>query len=282
LDESLDVSYKMSGKEYFDYHSHHENEIYFFHAGACRYLIHNHIYDLKPGDILLMDGLTLHRPNIFPHEPYVRSVVHFSPHIIQDVLNTLGSSYLLDVFKISTHQLIRTHENEQSKQLETIIQKMVHIQQSNDAYYETIKTELKLLLIQALIIIYKMLDANQLNDTRTHSPKSEHAERIATYIQDHFMKPLNLHVISEALNLSKSYASHLFKEMTGFTMMEYVMECRLNHAKYLLEIKPKKSIKKIAYDCGFESASHFSRYFRSKVGKTARAYRQYRLETFSP
>src|SRR5690625_5473447 len=77
-------------------------------------------------------------------------------------------------------------------------------------------------------------------------------------------------MIADALNMSKSYVSHLFKDMTGFTVMEYVMGCRLTHAKYLLEMKPDKKIAKVAYESGFESASHFSRYFRQKTGLTDR------------
>src|SRR5699024_7890242 len=108
--------------------------------------------------------------------------------------------------------------------------------------------------------------------------KAEHAENIATFIQDHYMKKLTLDSIADALNLSKSYISHLFKEMTGFTIMDYVMECRLIQAKYLLEMEPGKPIKDVAHTSGFESSSHFSRYFRSKVGKTAREYRNDRLK----
>src|SRR5690625_8015306 len=88
---SLNVSYRLKGKnEQIDYHSHPEYEIYFFHSGTCRYLIHNQIYDLEPGDIILMDGLTLHKPNVYLPKEYIRSVLHFSPQLIQKVLAELG------------------------------------------------------------------------------------------------------------------------------------------------------------------------------------------------
>src|SRR5690625_4716080 len=116
---SLNVSYRLKGKnEKIDYHSHPEYEIYFFHAETCKYLIHNQIYDLKPGDIIVMDGLTLHRPNISSNEPYIRSVIHFSPHIIRNVLKTLNSEYLLDIFEQLPHYFIRTKENRLAKKLE--------------------------------------------------------------------------------------------------------------------------------------------------------------------
>jgi AraC family transcriptional regulator, melibiose operon regulatory protein len=60
--------------------------------------------------------------------------------------------------------------------------------------------------------------------------------------------------------------------------MEYVMECRLTQAKYLLEMEQHKPLKDVSYESGFESATHFSRYFREKVGVTAKEYRQIRLK----
>ncbi|WP_209123813.1 helix-turn-helix domain-containing protein [Alkalihalobacillus sp. BA299] len=71
--------------------------------------------------------------------------------------------------------------------------------------------------------------------------------------------------------------SHVFKETTGFTVMEYVMGCRLTQVKYLLEIELDKPLKDIAYECGFESVSHFSRFFRQQVGMTPKEYRRFRL-----
>lgn len=63
-----------------DYHAHSDfYEIFFFHEGTCKYLVGNHIYDLQPGDILIMDGTFLHKPNVPKNSPYVRSHVHFSP-----------------------------------------------------------------------------------------------------------------------------------------------------------------------------------------------------------
>ena len=278
LNESFSAHYRSTSTyEQFDYHSHHEYEIYFFHAGSCRYLIHNQIYDLEPGDIILMDGLTLHKPNVYLPKEYIRSVLHFSPQSIQKVLAELGSPFLLDVFEGPSHRLIRTHENAQSQELEFLIDKIDTTIQERAQNDQLRKTELNVLLIQALIIVYQLSQTHQVPAMQPKAFKDEYIEDIATYIQAHFMEKLSLNMIANALNMSKSYVSHLFKDMTGFTVMEYVMGCRLTHAKYLLEMAPDKKIEKVAYESGFESASHFSRYFRQKTGLTAKDYRRHRL-----
>ncbi|WP_194287237.1 AraC family transcriptional regulator [Gracilibacillus oryzae] len=279
MDEPLRVGYRTSKNEEYDYHSHPDHyEIYFFHAGSCRYLIHNQIFDLIPGDLLLMDGMTLHKPNINPNKEYVRSVIHFSPQWIKSVLLEIDSMYLLEVFERLHHCLIRTKENNESKYLEDVIhrlyQKKIEAIRNNTVN----ESELKILLIQILISVHHLgqLDSIKLPDRKTD--KLVHSEKIAEYIQVNYKNKLSLNGIAEALNLSKSYVSHVFKEMTGFTVMEYVMGCRLNQVKYLLEMEPHKPLKDIAYECGFESVSHFSRFFREKVGITAKRYRHSRLD----
>ncbi|WP_227937743.1 AraC family transcriptional regulator [Alkalihalobacillus deserti] len=282
MNETLLVNYRIQGQEghgkyTFDYHSHQEYEIYFFHAGSCRYLIHNQIYDLVPGDILLMDGMTLHRPNIRPNSEYIRSVIHFSPQWIKGVLNELGSMYLLEAFQTLQHCLIRTNENTESKRLEDVIRRLAELKKLSESNNIEPETEMKVLLLQVLIIVHRLGHEEFTITPNEKTDKAEHAENIATYVQLNFMKKLTLVSIADALNLSKSYVSHVFKEMTGFTVMEYVMGCRLTQVKYLLEVEPDKPLKEIAHECGFESVSHFSRYFREKVGVTAKEYRRLRL-----
>lgn len=282
LNQSILAMYRMHGiTETFDYHSHQEYEIYFFHAGSCRYLIHNQIYDLEPGDILLMDGMTLHKPNVNPNSEYVRSVVHFSPQWIKGVLTELNSMYLLDAFKKLQHCLIRTKENEESKELERTICRLSELQQAGKRQDLQSETEMKVLLLQVLISVNRLgeMDSRKIPDEKPE--KAAYAEDVVAYIQSNYMRKLTVDSIAEGLNLSKSYVSHLFKEMTGFTVMEYVMGYRLTQVKYLLEMEPDKALKDIANESGFESVSHFSRYFREKVGVTAREYRRLRQQIYS-
>lgn len=264
----------------FDYHSHPEYEIYLFHGGSCRYLIDNQIYDLEPGDILLMNGLTLHKPNVRLHSEYIRSVIQFPPQWIQSVLEALDSLYLLDAFRKLPHVLIRTKENQASKRLESVISQLAEINRTTDQDFKQKETAMKVLLLQILIIVHQMTQVDEVSYPNQRIEKVEHVERIAKYIQGHYMNTLTLDLIASALNLSKSYLSHLFKEMTGFTVMEYVMASRLTQVKYLLEMNPDQSIKDVAYESGFESASHFSRYFREKVGMTAKEYRLSRQQLY--
>ncbi|WP_162880656.1 AraC family transcriptional regulator [Paraliobacillus sediminis] len=280
MNEPLVVGYRFRGNNFdINYHSHLEHyEIYFFHAGSCRYLINNQIYDLIPGDILLMDGKTLHKPNVDPSSEYVRSVVHFSPKWIQGILTELKSLHVLEVFEKLHHCLIRTNENDESKRLEHIIWRLADLQNNSKRYNTQPEAEMKVLLIEMLLIVNRIGQVNSRKILSSRTEKAEHAENIAVFIQNHYTEKLTLDGIAASLNLSKSYVSHVFKEMTGFTVMEHLMGCRLTQVKYLLEMEPTKPLKDVAFESGFESVSHFSRYFKEKVGVTAKDYRQLRSQ----
>ncbi|MDX8047639.1 AraC family transcriptional regulator [Gracilibacillus sp. S3-1-1] len=277
--DKISVNYRLTGKyDNLKAHSHLEYEIYLFHQGTCHYLIDNQIYDLQPGDILLMDGLALHKPNLPADSVYVRSHIHFLPHTVMPALDGLGAQMLLEVFHQLHHCLIRPETSKQSREVELLIKQMSEISEDITIPSKEKEWQLKTSLIQLLIVVNQLGQNASQKAVSEQYEKAQHAENIASYIQQHYHEKLSIEQIASALTISKSYVSHVFKEMTGYTVMEYVMATRLKQVKFLLEIEENKSLQQIADECGFESVSHFSRFFKKHVGITAKKYRQKRLE----
>ena len=111
--------------------------------------------------------------------------------------------------------------------------------------------------------------------------KRQHAVNIVSWINQHYCEKISLERIAKELNLNKYYISHIFKEVTGYTVMQYVMECRLIQVKYLLEMNLDQSLEDIFLSTGFESAAHFSRFFKERIGMTPTNYRKLKgRETF--
>ncbi|MDR7076938.1 AraC-like DNA-binding protein [Neobacillus niacini] len=291
LDEWMTAFYRVQGVDFynFQFHSHHEFEIYFFCGEDCKYLINNRIYELVPGDIILLDGMTLHKANPGGESAYTRSMVHFSPTWISGLISTLGIPNLLDPFKKLNNPLLRTRYDEngqyvdgQIKKISGLLSEIDEELQRTGKKNELLEAEVKLEMIQLLLCIYKMSQQDLAHVTSKKTEKEIHAEDIASWIRDHFNEKISLDLISSELNLSKYYVSHVFKEVTGFTVMEYVMGCRLNQVKYLLEMEPDLSIAEVSSSSGFESLAHFSRYFKEKVGVTPSKYRKNKLTTGNP
>ncbi|WP_455661068.1 AraC family transcriptional regulator [Pradoshia sp.] len=286
LDESILAFHRLQGlntriTESNQFESHSTYEIFILEEGDCKYYIQNQVYDLQPGDILLLDGLTLHKSSPISPDTYVRSMVHFSPAWLERMLPTLGMPNLLDPFQRLNNCILRTGFDASgqyvaekikwiAKQLEMIDQEF----QCTGRMNALLKTELKIEFFQLLMKIYKMSKCEHLLVEQKKTEKKRHAENIASWINQHYCEKISLERIAAELNLNKYYVSHVFKEVTGYTVMQYVMECRLIQVKYLLEVKLDQSLEEIFLSTGFESAAHFSRFFKERIGMTPTSYRK--------
>jgi len=82
---------------------------------------------------------------------------------------------------------------------------------------------------------------------------------------------LSIDQIASELGISANYLAKLFRK-EGTTVMRYVLEKRLERAHGLIKQfgQHRLQIQEIAYLCGFESPSHFSRMFKQHFGISPR------------
>ncbi|QIP11894.1 helix-turn-helix transcriptional regulator [Spirosoma aureum] len=74
------------------------------------------------------------------------------------------------------------------------------------------------------------------------------------------------------LSLSPNYLSDLLKRYTGKTTQEHIHLALIEKAKSLLW-SSNKSISEIAYELGFEHPSHFTKVFKTRLGKSPKEFR---------
>jgi AraC family transcriptional regulator len=80
--------------------------------------------------------------------------------------------------------------------------------------------------------------------------------------------------LAELLGMSQYYFCRLFKQSTGTSPYQYVLQQRVKRVKSLLSTQPKKAIADISLECGFSSQSQMTQHFRKLTGTTPRAYRR--------
>ena len=102
------------------------------------------------------------------------------------------------------------------------------------------------------------------------------ANRMRQYIATHFDQPLTLASLGETLCVSPYYAAHIFKRITGFSPIQYMIRCRVGEAQNLV-ISTDYSAAQIAAIVGYGNVTHFSEIFSKTVGLPPIRYRtQYR------
>lgn len=86
-------------------------------------------------------------------------------------------------------------------------------------------------------------------------------------------EPLSSSQLAEAVNLSSRQLSRLFKEHLQMSPGQFYLELRLDKAHQML-LHSEMSVNSIAFACGFQSQSHFSRVYREKFGFPPRQTRR--------
>ena len=94
-----------------------------------------------------------------------------------------------------------------------------------------------------------------------------------TYISEHYQQDLSIEAAAEAAGLSISHFCTLFKQVTGYTFLEYLTEYRIEKAKSILKNTNVK-VYQIAPLVGYQDPRYFTQVFKKRTGRTPSEYRE--------
>ena len=107
-------------------------------------------------------------------------------------------------------------------------------------------------------------------------PAQESVASAVAYISEHFRYPLSLNDLAQHAAVSPFYFTRVFRQETGYTPHQYIINTRIANAKFLLRTT-EDSVKDIAIQTGWNSESTFCSAFRKGTGLTPSVYRKNRL-----
>jgi AraC family transcriptional regulator len=125
----------------------------------------------------------------------------------------------------------------------------------------------------AVYLIRQYADQHLTNCQPSVIPKWR-VRRAQDFIRENLTHEISLKQIAEAAgDVSPYHFSRLFKQATGFSPHQFLIECRVLTAQQLLRTKRELSLGEIAFRCGFSDQSAFTRCFRQRTGLTPKRYR---------
>ncbi|MCI6886678.1 MAG: AraC family transcriptional regulator [Lachnospiraceae bacterium] len=120
----------------------------------------------------------------------------------------------------------------------------------------------------------KILLACVRNFSRKEQSYSPNVEQAIAFIVSNYNKDLSLDDVAGSVFLSSGYLSIIFKEETGYTVLEYITYIRMQKAKELILQVPALKVKDIAEQLGYNNVQSFIRYFKKYYGETPMAFRK--------
>ena len=127
---------------------------------------------------------------------------------------------------------------------------------------------------EAVLLLEKLLLAtSDASSGRSLTASREKAAVLASRIANDPGLDWDLDKEARAIGMSTVHFRRLFQEVAGMAPWQYVIGCRIRYASQLL-LAGDKLVKEIAGECGFASASHFSREFKKIMKKSPEHFRK--------
>ena len=251
----------------FEFHYHDFNKIIIFLSGKVTYLIEGKAYYLKSWDILLVNNHDVHKPIIDSKETYERIVIWANSDFIEN--HNYEGCDLSTCFKLAKEKsfnLIRLEANFQDN-LKNIILSLENSFSSQDFGSKLLSNAL---FIQLIIYLNRLYLDNTYITSKDSLKYDKQIEDILKYINNNLSQDLSVDIICKEFFISKYYLMHKFKNETGYTLHNYIIQKRLFLAQEL--IKSGEPVTKVSSICGFKDYSSFLRGFKKLFQKSPREY----------
>ncbi|UKS24629.1 AraC family transcriptional regulator [Paenibacillus sp. HWE-109] len=249
-------------------HMHDLFEIYYLYEGERMYFIRDRSYLILPGDLVLINRRDVHATSDSDKLGHARVVINFSDTFLGSALK--DAPFLLDAI---THRTPVLRLDLPTRRIvEDIFGKMVHEAKENQLGQDF---ALAHYLVELLLLTARYIRVHPVTSPEHVSPLHRKISNIVRHINTQYAEPVRLEELAERFEISPAYLSRMFKEITGFSMVEYVSLVRVQEAQRLLTQTNMKVIV-IAEQVGFGSLVQFGRVFRQMTKTTPLRYRQSR------
>jgi len=266
LDKSLGIYIDRSANQSVwdmpDMHAHKSHELYYLISGHRRYLIGHTIYDVTPGDLVIIPRSQLHRTVSPRPTGYERYVCNFMEDRIHSFIHDLGRETFERLLgcgcvQLPAHVALQVHRD-----LQQLEQELSHRQEGSNA--------------AALHLLQDVLLCALRHGTPkepVHGAGADKIQELTRYIALNYAQPITLHDAAAMACMESTYFSRRFKSLTGFGFQEYLTQTRLQAAEQLLR-STRLSVGEIAEQCGFSGANYFGDVFRRRKKCSPSQYRK--------
>jgi len=250
--------YRLHGRDDFVQKNHSHNEIEFIQviSGSGTVLKNDKTYLLQSQYIYVIDARNAHI--VYPQENcenYVRNKIVINADSFVGFCGELGIEQLAE--KILISEPISTAENPEIDKLFKMITELCTAGSKGLANGYMLE-----------LVHWIHLNSN----TRTHGERDTTIQKILNIIAEK-EGITSLSEISGMLHMDKYYICHLFKDKTGRNLSDYLSD-KVYEKSCKLLAGTSYSVEKIAFMCGFSTASSMTRFFKNRSGMSPTKFRK--------
>lgn len=258
-------------------HTHDFVEFVFVVSGSAVHDMSGHRYEIRAGDVFVLEPDVYHSYTGSPGEDTVVFNVLFDPAFLEREMDALLQMpsfvhffYFLPFIRKSGASFLpyQSLKPEEQANLESHLGMILEEYRAcREGYQLLIKTR----WIECLIWLSRYLGIEQKRKEPAVSD-SEWIRSVRHFIEQHYKQNLTLKQFSQISGMSVSSLTAKFKRATGMSLFDYKHGVQIREACLLLADTDRKVLD-VAHETGFHDISFFNKIFRKHVGVTPRQYR---------
>lgn len=250
----------------FPYHWHKEIELNWCISGRIHMEVEGEKVTANPGEAIFVNSAEEHRLEQ-PHADAEKMLIIVGEHM-------LGEEFSWFLTHCCPEHVIRLNDGQRwtaelARLLGLILEEKLKEQQSPDTSWA----------LQGYVMLMASLLCRSLPTIGTvtrkrkgHLQYLQNVQVALNYIDQHFAEDISISSVASVAGYERTSFCRVFKASTGLTFLQYLNNCRIDEAKYLLEGSPL-TIREVGDACGMSQGKKFSRIFKQYCGMTPSEYR---------
>lgn len=245
-------------------------EIIYVKKGMGEVRVDTELYRAKAGDVFVVLPGHLHGINSIPGERMEYENIFFDMDLLgMNSIDLCSRKYIRPIAEGS--MTIPTYLYPGHTLYDAFIVCLDYIDRLSEDRMEGYEVGIKGLLLTALsVLLQEAVETTQFDMNSTSDQK---IKAVLKRIEMDYGKNLTIEDMANECGYSASHFMRWFKENTGFSFNNYLIEYRLNRAAEELK-NGKEAIINIANDVGFDNLSNFNRLFKKRFLMTPSEFRK--------
>lgn len=256
--ERMHMDYNLTDQAY-TFHLHKNvTELVYIASGSGIYMINRQHFDVKKGDVLVIESGLIHSGASSLQNPMKTLVLVVSGIKWKDS-NMPDTLILPESFPLIRDGIHTPYISNTMMELWRMYR--------DDSSDEDLS---RMILAPMLVLIRKYY-----SDTKPYwkVPKESPAADILSYIYTHYYEDISLESLSEHFFLSAGHISHIMQKEFQISPINYLIDVRFSKSKALL-INTNMPINEIAERVGYSNPAHFTKMFIKRIGYSPIDYRK--------
>ena len=234
-------------------------ELIYISEGEGEFIINNNFYLAHKGDILVYNQGVIHDEKSNPANPLRTYFCGIGNLLIKG---------MEEGFVIPQNIEPVIHTNKYMHKVENYISDIFEECSSQVLGYEAVCNNL---LLSLIILITRIIRTQ--NVMPAHLNTNTLGYQIKEYIDKNYTQDISLNKIANRIYVSQHYLSHVFKQETGYSPINYLINRRIGEAKKLL-LTTEMTIFEISALVGYENPNYFTMLFKKATGVSPSKFRE--------